>query len=412
MKLGKGTHYLPAHWSDKMFSAFQQPGFRWLWLSATTSFMSRIIYGMAEGWLVLTITNSPFWVGAMAGIRGAAIVFLSPFAGVLVDRVNRRHLLLSTQVMSALITLTLAYLTISNQIHLWQISLLSLLQGISMTLNIPARFTLTMDVVGKRNLLNASATTQMGNSLVQIVGPTMAGIVISKANVGAVYVLTTIGFIIAALALLKMGYVPKGEAKHGSPVGELKEGVKFVFLNPNLRALFLLGLVVEAFGWSSQTMLPVMARDLLKGGATGFGLLNAAAGIGALAGTMVVANLSEIKVIGRMMLVTSIGFGGFLILFAFSPWFPLSMFLLAVAVGMGLSFDSMLGTTFQILSPDNMRGRVMSFYALTFGMTTMGGFGSGIIANVLTTPIALGIAGSMLMLNSLRVTKLLLRLKQ
>ena len=374
--------------------------------------MSRIVYSMAEGWLVLTITDSPLWVGVMAGVRGAIVVLFSPLAGVVSDRFDRRKLLIATQVVNVLVASTLGYLTFSGLIELWHILCVTFVQSMSQTVNMPARLTLTMDLVGRNALLNATAASHMGNGLVQIVAPTVAGFVISAANMSSVYVMIAVSAVLAMLAWLRMGRPPRTARRDGSPWATLKEGIVYVFREPMLRSLIIMGLVVETFAWSHITMLPVMARDVLNVGATGFGFLSTAAGIGLMAGTLIIASLGDIRNKGRWMVMYSIGFGVFLVLFSISTWFPLSMVLLAVAFGMGISFDAVLGTLLQSLSADEMRGRVVSFYGLTFGMTPMGGFGAGAIASVLGAPVAIGVAGLVVVANGLRSVGLIPRLEQ
>lgn len=391
------------HLFDRTFAAFHIPAFKWLWAGNTMSFMSRVVYMMAEGWLVLIITNSPFWVGAMAGVRGATVILFSPIAGVIVDRFDRRKLLIETQLIMTAIAIALAYLTFSGLIELWHIASLTLLQGMAHTINMPARLTLTMDITGRKTLLNAIAASQMGNGIVQIIAPSVAGFIISEANLGSVYIMVSVAAILAILAWLRMGS-PENIIKDSiSPWKNLKEGFLYVWKEPILRSLIIMALVVEAFAWSHITMLPVMARDVLNVGASGFGLLSSAAGIGLMIGTLTIASLGDIKNKGRWLVLYSLGFGIFILLFSISTWFPLSMLLIAIALAMGISCDAMLSTLLQILSDNKMRGRVVSFYGLTFGMTRMGGFGEGIIANLINAPLAVGLGGGLVILNSIRL---------
>ncbi len=367
------------------------------------SFMSRVVFIMAEGWLVLVITDSPFWVGAMSGVRGATVILMSPIAGVIADRLDRRKLLIVTQLIMTAIAITLAYLTFSGLIQLWHIASLTLLQGIAHTINMPSRLTLTMDITGKKALLNAIAASQMGNGIVQIVAPSVAGFIISEANLGSVYILVTAAAILAILAWLRMGYPENVIREQIAPWKNLKEGFFYVWKEPTLRSLIVMALVVEAFAWSHITMLPVMARDVLDVGASGFGLLSSSSGIGLMIGTLTMASLGDIKNKGRWVVLFSLGFGLFILLFSISTWFPLSMLLIAIALAMGISCDAMLSTLLQILSDNRMRGRVVSFYGLTFGMTPMGGFGEGIIANLINAPLAVGLGGGLVILNSIRL---------
>jgi MFS family permease len=200
-----------------------------------------------------------------------------------------------------------------------------------------------------------------------------------------------------------MGYPENVIREQIAPWKNLKEGFFYVWKEPTLRSLIVMALVVEAFAWSHITMLPVMARDVLDVGASGFGLLSSSSGIGLMIGTLTMASLGDIKNKGRWVVLFSLGFGLFILLFSISTWFPLSMLLIAIALAMGISCDAMLSTLLQILSDNRMRGRVVSFYGLTFGMTPMGGFGEGIIANLINAPLAVGLGGGLVILNSIRL---------
>ncbi len=383
-----------------------------MWTSTTFSAMARIVDMMAQGWLVLTLTDSPFWVGAAAGVRGVATICFSPIAGVIADRVDRRRLIMLLQLFTALIAFLMAYLVFMDLIQLWHIMVLTFLQGIAMTLTLPTRWALTMDLVGKRTLLNATATNFMAFSTMQIISPIIGGFVISVAGVGAAYLLIGAGLLGSFAALWKMGPVPKGERLQESLWRNLKEGVSHVFNSPTLRSLLLMGMMVETFGFSYQVMLPVIARDVLEVGVTGLGFLTTAGGVGSLVAALVVASLGDFRAKGWLLVIGSAGFGLFLILFAASPWFPLSMLLLAVARAMVVTYDTAMGTLLQTLAPDKMRGRVMSFYGLTFGMNPIGGIQAGAIASFLGAPLAIGIGGAIVTLNALRAVKLASRLQQ
>lgn len=367
---------------------------------------------MVEGWMVLTLTNSPFWVGAVAGVRGASVIAFSPVAGVIVDRLDRKKLLVATHILSAAVAFVLAFLNLSGHILLWEIFILSFLQGTALTLNLPTRLTLAMDVVGKERLLNANAANYLAYGLMQVLIPSVGGVAISKSGVGVVYLLIGAGFLAAAFLSMKIVTLQKMEHLIESVWQNLKEGVRYASGNSSLRLLLLVVLVVNAFGWSYYVMLPVMARDVLKVGATGFGFIATASGIGYIAGTLTIGALGGLRSSGWMLVIGCTGFGVFLAAFALSPWFVLSMLLLIGLIAFATTFDSVMATQLQLLSADNMRGRVMSFYSLTTGMIMLGGFPSGAVASFWGAPIALAINGGILVLNALLIVRLLPMLQQ
>ncbi len=367
---------------------------------------------MAEGWLVLTLTDSPFWVGAVAGVRGISILCLSPLAGVVADRVSRKKLLLATYVLSAFVAFALAFLSLTGHIRLWQIFVLSFLQSTSLTFGLPTRLTLAMDLVGKRAILNANTANYMGYGMLQIFVPSIGGFVISKGSIGILYLLVGAGYASAALLVMKVQGARMVEIGKDSLLQNMRDGAAYVSKSSVLMALLLVLIIVNTFGWSYNVMLPVMARDVLKVGATGFGYLSTASGLGFFAGTILVSAPGGLRSSGRMLMFGCAGFGISLVLFALSPWFFLSMFLLIAVIATAVAFDSVMVSQLQVLSSDNMRGRVMSFYSQTTGMILFGGFPLGAIASLWGAPVALALNGGVLLLNALLIVRLLPRIQQ
>ena len=185
----------------------------------------------------------------------------------------------------------------------------------------------------------------------------------------------------------------------------MKEGIRYVFTTPQVRALIILGLTSEAFGWVHETMLPVMARDALGAGPQGLGFLLSAGSGGALITSLVLSNQGDMRNKGRVLLAGYIGFGVFLILFAMSPWLLVSMLLLAVAYSMVALYETTLSTLLQTSVPDEMRGRVLSFQTFTWGVTGTSGFHTGTIATLLGAPVTIAIGGGILVLNGLRMVR-------
>ena len=170
-------------------------------------------------------------------------------------------------------------------------------------------------------------------------------------------------------------------------------GVKYAWRITDIRRLLLLSLLMEAFGFSHFVMMPVMARDVLDVGATGLGFLSAASGIGSTLSTIAVSSLGDFDRKGALLTSTALGAGLSLILFAFSPWFTVSLVLVALVGGSLMAYDVTMGTMLQLLSYDEMRGRVLGIYGLTFGFTPVGGFFAGSVATVLGAPVAVAIGG-------------------
>ena len=195
------------------------------------------------------------------------------------------------------------------------------------------------------------------------------------------------------------------ETGNRTPWRDLKEGVRYVFTTPVVRTLILLAFVAEMFGWSSESMMPVMAREEFKVGATGLGYLMSAAGAGATVSTVILSYIGDFGDKGRLIGVGLGGFALFLVLYAFSPWFPLSLVLIALAYGLAMVYETTLSTLLQTVVPDEMRGRVLSFQAFTWGVTGLSGFHIGAIASVLGAPVAIAIGGGVVLANALRLAR-------
>ena len=270
-----------------------------------------------------------------------------------------------------------------------------------MAVSMPARNALTFDIVGKERLVNALALNMMALNITRIVGALVAGILIDTVGMEVVYFMISGSLAVAGvfLAFMEGSYPPTGA--HEPVWRNAREGIVHVWHNRPVRSLLSLSLLMEGFAFSYHVMLPVMARDVLHVAGTGFGVLAAVGGIGALVSTAVVAYLGDFRSKGRMVIMTAGGFGLFLVLFALSPALPLSFAVALVALllvgAMSMAYDTTMGALLQLLVPDEVRGRVMGLYVLTFGFTPLGGFVAGAVASLVGVPIAVGLGGGVVM---------------
>ena len=392
---------------------FQNPRFRLLWISVAFNDMGIFLYFMVQGWLVLTVTGSPFWVGATMGMAGLGTMAFSPLGGVLADRLDRRSLIIGGQLVQAAYASLMAALVLSDQIQLWHILLVAFVDGGVASIKIPAREALTLDLVGRENLLRATAANFMAMTLFGMAAPLIGGVVITAFDIGWAYVIWAGVSMAAAVVLMRLTGVPRRPSKaRGSPLQDLKIGIRYALTTPTVRTLLLIILVTEIFGWAHESMLPVMARDELDVGASGLGYLLSAAAAGALVGTLVVSAMGDIKEKGRLMVVGQAGFGLFLVLFALSSSFPLSMVLLALAYALGVAFEAIIVTLLQTSVPDEMRGRVLSFQAFMWGISFSAGFHTGAIASAVGAPVTIAIGGGVVLLNALRLLPTMSRFRE
>jgi MFS family permease len=404
-----------------MLLLITNPQFRLLWLSFTMAGVGVLMYMMVNGWLTLSITNSPFWVGAVAGAGGVGFMAFSIPGGVLADRVSRQKLIVGSGLAYAAASGLLAIPVFSDDVRLWHVMLAALSTGVAGGLSTPAYMAMTLDLVGRGRLLKANAAISVGLGIAGIGAPLMGGAVVSAWHIGWAYVIIAGAELLAVAAVLRLSRRPMPgvgvasqrdtQSRRESPWEALKVGVRYVFGTPAVRTLILIAVVMEAFGWAHISMLPVMARDVLGVGVTGLGYLQSASFAGFLLGNLVVSSLPDIRQKGRLLIFGVVGFSLFLMLFAASRSFPLSLGLLAVAYGIGAGYDVGLGTLVQSIVPDEMRGRVVSFQSLTWGVNGVSGFHTGAIAALLGAPAAIAIGAGVILAYALRLVPLASRLE-
>ena len=385
--------------------------FRLLWVAGLFSDVAITLYILAHGWLALQVTDSAFWVGATAGMAGLGMMLCAGFAGVMADRLDRRVLFIVSQAAQAAIFAGVAVLVFTDRIELWQILATALADGILMAVKLPARMTLVLDVAGRENLLKANAANFVAMTTAGITVPLLAGPVVDTFGIGWIYVVMVGALALSGVLMVFLrGFGTSGRKRETSPLADLKEGVRFTLGTPQIRILILMMLSSEVFGWSHETMLPVMAGKVLDVGPTGLGYMFSAGSAGALISSLTLSALGEGRSAGRLLVFGYMGFGAFLMLFAASPWLPLSLVLLMGAYGSGVLYEATLITVLQRAVPHDMRGRVLSIQSFTWGMTGFSGFYTGSIATLLSAPVAIAIGGSVLALNGLRVSRRVIRL--
>ena len=381
----------------RLFSALASRDFRWVLTHNAFASLGIGMDFLTQGWLVLTITDSPFWVGAVSGLRGAGLVGFGAIGGVIADRADRRKVLSIAQALWALSLLSLGLLTVSDRIELWHVLIAAPIQGMVFGVVLPTTNALIYDTVGPHRLLNAMAARMATFNLIRIFGSILAGTLISTMGIGVCYLFIAGCLSISPIPLLFVRAKASSTQVREPVWRNLMEGLRYVASTRHLRSLLLLSLLMEMYGFSYFVMLPVIAREVLQVGALGLGVLSAVNSVGALTGTLTLASMGDFKAKGTMLAVTSGGTGLCLLLFALSPWFATSLLLAALVGGTIMAYDATMATLLQLLSTDTMRGRVLGLYGLTFGFTNVGGFVSGIVATIVSAPFAIGMGGVIIM---------------
>ena len=376
--------------------AFQLPAFRWLWMASVFGAMAYAAQNLAMGWLVLETTDSAFWVGAVGATSGVGQVGFGVFAGVLLDRYDKRRVLMIGQLLNALIPLIVGVLVFTDQVALWHLLLVNLFIGVLGSIRAPAFNTINYQLVGQKRILNASAAMNMGHSLASILSPLVTGVLIDQRGQSSGF------FLAAGFGLIGVGFIWLISGSFRTkPINETiwesaAAGVHYIWHHAKLRKLLSLSLIGETFGFSFHVMMPVVAREVLGLGATGLGTLSAARGIGATLGTLVVASLGDFRRKGLLLVGSVTGAGIFMILFGLSPWFYVSLVAVALLGGMMTTYDITMKALILMLAGDKWRGRVQAIYTLTYGFVSLGGFLAGSIASLIGVSFTLAINGSVL----------------
>ncbi len=380
--------------------------FRLLWLSAVVNYLGLMFYFTVSGWLALQVTGSAFWVGVTAGVNGLSMMLFSTAAGVLVDRLNRKCLIMATLLVQVIVAASVAALIFTEQIQLWHILVAVFIDGTMTAVKVPSRTALVLDVAGRQNLLQATAANFAAMTGAGILIPPIAGMVVDTHGIGWAYVAIGGAFLLSGVLLAFLRGVRRMEpASKTSPVQDFTDGVKYVMTAPAVRLLFLLMITSELFGWAHEPMMPVMAGEVLDVGPMGLGYLMSAGSAGALLASLFLSAMGGIRRKGLVLLLGYIGFGAFLILFALSEWLLLSLLLIAIAYACVALYETMLRTLLQTAVPDEMRGRVLSFQMFSWGFTGFSGLYTGSIAALVGAPLAISIGAGVVVLNGLRLIR-------
>jgi MFS family permease len=378
--------------------ALRSKNYRLFFAGQGVSLIGSWMTQIATVWLVYHLTNSAFMLGVVGFTSQIPNLLLAPFGGVLVDRFPGRRILLGTQILAMVQSLTLAALALSGAIQLWHIFVLSLLQGLINAVDAPARQVFVIDLVEKReDLASAIAINSTMFNGARLIGPAIGGLLIAQVGEGYCFLVDGLSYIAVIWALLAMKLPPKAVANtEGNPWQKIKAGWNYAFRSPPIRAILLLSALVSLMGMQYTALVPVVADKILQGNAQTLGFLMAASGIGALLGGIYLATRQTVVCLGKLIILGPAILGLGLILFASSRWLPLSQLALG-CVGLGTILQIAAGSTvLQTIVDDDKRGRVMSLYTMSFlGITPFGSLLGGALANqigVTTTLIIAGIA--------------------
>jgi MFS family permease len=370
---------------------------------------------IATAWLVYRLTDSALLLGVVGFAGQIPVSLLSALAGALMDRWNLHRVLVATQALAMLQSAALAVLTLSGVIQVWHVIVLALFQGFINAFDTPARQAFVVRMVDDRaDLGNAIALNSSMFNVARLIGPSIAGALIALVGEGVCFLVDAVSYlpVIAALLAMRLGPV-RAQARVGGALQDLREGLRYAFGFPPIRALLLLVGTCSFTGMPYVVLMPVFARDILHGGPDTFGLLMAAAGSGALVGALYLASRRSVRGLGRIIVLMSSLFGAGLVAFACSRALWLSLPLLFVT-GMGVLVQmASTNTVLQTIVEDDKRGRVMSLYiTAVLGMQPFGSLFAGTLAQHIGAPLTIGLGGGACIVASLAFARTLPALRE
>jgi MFS family permease len=373
--------------------------FRRFWVGQTLSLVGTWMQSMAQGWLALELSDSAFIVGLVAASGSLPILVFSLYAGVLVDRSDKLRLVKIAQSLLLLEALLLWYLTWSGLINIPILLALALFSGAIASVEIPARQSLMIDLVGRDDLRDAIALNSSGFNLARIFGPAIAAAIIAKFGLAWCFGVNALSYFTVLIGMSRITLPPYLPAVvTSSPLEGIREGVAYVLGDKRVRGLVELVTVFSILGNPYLSLMPVMARDQLGLGAGGYGLVLSAVGIGGLAGALVLA-ASAPRSRGRLLWRTSFLYAALLVVLSFLRSPGVAYALLLVIGFVMIVNNALANTMMQAIVPDEFRGRLMAIYSLiVIGLPQVfGAFGAGAVARVFGVDAAIG-GGAVLML--------------
>ncbi|PKM77912.1 MAG: MFS transporter [Firmicutes bacterium HGW-Firmicutes-15] len=393
----------------KDFPALTHQNFKYFWIGQCLSLLGTWMQRTAQQWLVYDMTKSPLLLGLLGAAQFGPVLFLSLFAGVLVDRYPKKKILFVTQTVLMLQAIIFALLVMTGYIRYWHILVLAAVMGFANTLDMPTRQSFIIELVGKRDLMSGIALNSAIVNLAKIIGPALAGLVITFLGTAACLFLNGLSFIAVLIGLfyIKTDFIAI-RPKNGRVLDDVVEGIKYITANKMLGGAVLAMLAVGTFAFNSNIIMPVFAREVLHKQVSGYSFLLSAMGLGSFIAALVVSSRSNKGPNKQALFGSAIILCIFYMLLGLVHNYYMSLIILAIIGFFSVSFMTTVNTTIQLNSDDLHRGRAMSVYSLALmgtspignlfagGITeklgsNAGFFTCGAIALLLLVPIMVGI---------------------
>jgi len=383
----------------RVFKAFHYRDFRLMWIGACMSSIGTWMQIVAQGWLIYRLSHDPRLLGLEQFLAGVPIFLLSPLGGVVADRKERRKILMASQYIQMASAAILTILVALGLTRVWPILCLSFVSGVAQSFGGPAYSALIPTLVDKEDMPNAIALNSIQFNLAVTVGPALAGLTLARLGEKWCFGLNALSFVapIVSLAMISARFVPKVTKE--SMYGSLKEGVRFLWHHGSMVGLIVMAFLMTFLSMPMRTYIPVFVKDIFHRGPETYGNLLSLMGVGSICGSMAVASLGNISKKGRFALAMMICLGAGIAGFSLSKFLPLSYVMLVLVGASMMAVFATVTSLVQLITTNEMRGRVMSVYNWAFrGGMPMGNLLSGWLVPMFTAPVVLGVNGLLLML--------------
>ena len=381
----------------RVFKAFHYREFRLLWFGACTSSIGTWMQTVAQSWLVFQISGSAFLLGLDGFLGQIPILLFSLIGGVLADRIDRRRVLLGSQYVQMTSAFLLTLLIAFSVVKVWHILTLSFVVGCAQSFGGPAYSALVPMLVEKEDLPNAIALNSIQFNLARVIGPVLGGLALTGLGAAWCFGLNGLSFVAVIISLLLLTVTFAPQKTNESILTGVKQGIAFVRQQGAMVGLIALAFCMTGLAIPTLTFLPVFAKDVFHRGPTAFTILLSCSGVGSVAGALIVAALGNVQNKGRIALLTLLLLGGAIAGFAVSKSIVLSGGLLVLSGAAMMGVFSMVSSLVQLITPNEMRGRVMSVYNLSFrGGMPLGSLITGWLVPRYTAPHVLAVNGLLL----------------
>jgi predicted MFS family arabinose efflux permease len=383
----------------RIFKAFHYRDFRLMWIGACTSSIGTWMQIVAQGWLIYRLSHSAFLLALDQFLAGIPIFLFSLIGGVVADRIERRKILLMSQYVQMASAGTLTVLIILGLQHVWPILCLSFVSGLAQSFGGPAYSALIPTLVEPEDMPNAIALNSIQFNLAVTVGPALAGVTLARLGEKWCFGLNALSFLapIISLSMIRARYLPEKSTE--SMFSSLKQGIRFVRQQASMEALIVLAFCMTALSMPMRTYLPVFVKDIFHRGPEVYGNLLSLMGVGSICGSLAVAGIGNIRSKGRFALTMLILLGAGIAGFSLSKVLPVSYAMLVLVGASMMAVFATVTSLVQLITTNEMRGRVMSVYNCAFrGGMPMGNLLSGWLVPMFTAPVVLGVNGLVLVL--------------